>query len=319
MKITRFFPLIGIALFAYLLLNIDLGKTFRILSEVNITLIFFAVLVSVLVVFLKAFKWKLIVDLYGKKYSVREATKAWVMGFSLSVVTPGRLGDLSRAYYIKDRAGLGKGLTTVIIDRVIDIAILFCLAILGFLSFVAFFTQYSNLFFTVSALFALFVLGVLISTKKEIVRALLKPVFRRLVPEKHKSALHLTFHEFYSGLASIRKGKVRVLLAVMVGLLVWAISIFQYFLLATALGLNVPLLFLVSVVPLVALLDILPVSFSGIGTRDAALILFFSFISVGKEYAISLSLLALLFGYVLIGLAGAFFMLKGEHKAIRRD
>jgi hypothetical protein len=56
----------------------------------------------------------------------------------------------------------------------------------------------------------------------------------------------------------------------------------------------------------------LPISFSGIGTRDAALILFLSFLSIGKEYAISLSLLVFVLGYVSIGIVGSTIMLK-EH------
>jgi uncharacterized membrane protein YbhN (UPF0104 family) len=103
-----------------------------------------------------------------------------------------------------------------------------------------------------------------------------------------------------------------MVLAVVLGVLVWLVSIVPYYLLALSIGLNLSYMFLLSVVPIVALLDMLPISFSGIGTRDAALILFLSFISIGKEYAISLSFLILIFGYVLIGLVGSIVMLK-EH------
>lgn len=314
MQISQFFPLIGIAIFAYLILNIDIWRTLQILSQANLVLIFLTAVITVFMICLKAYKWKLIVDLYGGNYPLNESIRAWTMGFSLSMITPGRFGDLSRAYYIKARTGVGKGLTTVIIDRVIDIAILFSLAIMGFLSFVTFFTQYSNLFFLVSALFIMFIATICLSTKKKVVGFILKPVFSRIVPEKHRSALNFTFHEFYSGLDMLKKRKRRILLASAVGILVWIISIIQYYLLATAIGVDVPLLFLVSIVPIISLLDLLPVSFSGIGTRDAALILFFSFISVQKEYAISVSLLVLFFGYILVGLAGAFFMLGGSRK-----
>jgi uncharacterized protein (TIRG00374 family) len=227
-------------------------------------------------------------------------------------VTPARIGDLSRAYHIKNRIGIGKSITTVIIDRVIDIAILFCLAIIGFVSFVAFFTQYSDLFWVISVLFVLFLFGVYMSTKKEVVKMFLRPVFNRFVPEKHKSNVNVTFHDFYSGLGSLKKGRKNVAFAVILGVLVWLVSIFQYLLLSMSIGLDVSYLFLLSIVPIVALLDMLPISFSGIGTRDAALILFLSFVSAGREYAISLSFLVLVFGYLLAGLAGAVIMLK-EH------
>ncbi|MCX6814191.1 MAG: lysylphosphatidylglycerol synthase transmembrane domain-containing protein [Candidatus Aenigmarchaeota archaeon] len=311
MKISRFFPLVGIAIFAYLLLNIDIGKMLQILSRANIGLILTMITLTTVTVLLKAYKWEVLVHLYDRSYPLKDSAKAWTMGFSLSLVTPGRLGDLSRAYYVKDRIGMGKGLTTVIIDRVIDIAILFSLAILGFLSFVTFFTEYSNLFLTVSVLFVIFILAVVVFTKKKLMKMIFKPVFYKIAPKKHRSTIKMTFDEFYTGLDSVKKGKRNVILSIMIGVLVWIISIIQYYLLAMAISLSVPFLFLLSIMPIISLLDMLPISFSGIGTRDAAMILFFSFISIGKEYAISLSLLILLFGYFMIGLVGAAFLLRG--------
>ncbi len=311
MKVARFFPVVGIVIFIYLLMNIDLQKTLDILSKSNLLLVVLTVMTLPITISLKALKWKILVNLYDKRYPLKECIKAWLMGFSMSIVTPGRVGDISRAYYIKDRIGVGKGLTTVIIDRVIDIAILFSLAVLGFLSFVTFFTEYSNLFLTVSVLFFIFILAVVVFTKKKLMKMIFKPVFYRIAPKKHRSAIKMTFDEFYTGLHSVRKGKRNVILSIMIGVLVWIISMIQYYLLAMAIGLSVPFLFLLSIIPIISLLDMLPISFSGIGTRDAAMILFFSFISIGKEYAISLSLLILLFGYVMIGLVGAAFLLRG--------
>ncbi|MCJ7816572.1 MAG: flippase-like domain-containing protein [Candidatus Aenigmarchaeota archaeon] len=318
MKISRLFSLVGIFLFVYILANIDIVETLHILSKADIFLIFLSLLIVFLSVIIKSLKWKMLISIYDKEYSLKSATKAWLMGFSLSMMTPARIGDLSRAYYAKHRIGIGKSLTTVIIDRVIDIAILFCLAIVGLISFVAFFTQHTGLFFVISVFFVVFLFGVYITTKKEVVKMFLKPVFKRFVPEKHKSNINVTFHDFYSGLGSLKKNRKKVFYAVILGVLVWIASVFQYFILSMSIGLDVSFLFLFSVVPIVTLLDMLPVSFSGIGTRDAALILFFSFISVGKEYAISLSLLVLFIGYVPAGLMGAAFLLKGEQNAMAK-
>ena len=312
MKISRLFLLVGIFLFVYILLNIDIGKTIQILSNANIPLIILALSLMILTVVMKALKWKMLIGIYDKGYPLGSATKAWLMGFSLSMVTPARIGDISRAYYIKHKISIGKGITTVIIDRVIDVTILFCMAIIGLVSFAAFFTSDSNLFLIISVLFALFIFGVYASTKKKLVKMFLGPVFDRIVPEKHKSSLNLTFHDFYSGLDSIKKQRKNVAIAVVLGALVWFVTILIYYLLALAIGLDLPYMFLLSVVPIVALLDMLPISFSGIGTRDAALILFLSFLSIGREYAISLSFLVLVFGYLLIGLLGAVVMLR-EH------
>jgi uncharacterized protein (TIRG00374 family) len=310
MKVTRLFSLVGIFIFIYILMNIDVGKTWEILSKADLSLITLAVGISVVTVTMKAIKWKILIGVYSKDYPLSFVLKSWLMGFSLSMVTPARIGDISRAYYVKDKIGVGKGITTVIIDRVIDVGILFCLAILGFIGFVAFLTQYSNVFSIVAMLFVLFISGIYLSTKKRFVSMFLRPVFSRFVPEKHKSSINITFHDFYDGLNSMKSSKRSVLLATLVGLATWFITILQYVVLTAAIGVNVSYFFMMSIVPMVALLDMLPISFSGIGTRDAALILFLSFLTIGKEYAISLSILVLVFGYLVIGLAGALLMLR---------
>ena len=52
-----------------------------------------------------------------------------------------------------------------------------------------------------------------------------------------------------------------------------------------------------SIIPLITLLDALPISFSGLGTRDAAMIFLFSLMSLSAEAAVSFSLLILVFNY----------------------
>ena len=312
MKLTRLFPLVGIFIFAYILMNIDVAKTLDIILRADPLFVLLGASMIVIAVIVKSIKWKFLIALYDKEYPLSKIIKSWLMGFSISMVTPARVGDISRAYYIKDKMGVGKGMITVVADRIIDVAILFSLAILGFIFFIGFFTQYSSIFYWVIGLFLLFIAGVYLSTKKRVIRTVLRPIFSRFVPEKHKSKINLTFNDFYDGLGTMRKNKRNVVIASLLGIVVWFFSIIQYYLLAIAIGIQVPIAYFLSIVPIVVLLDMLPISFSGIGTRDAALILFLSLVSVGKEYAISLSLLVLFFGYLTAGLAGAAFILR-EH------
>ena len=312
MKATRLFSIVGIFLFAYILMNIDIHRTLEIVSKANLSLIALALLTMATTVTMKSMKWKALVEIYSRGFPLKSALKAWLMGFSLSMVTPARVGDVSRAYYIKQRIGFGKGLATVIIDRVIDIGILFCLAISGLAIFMSFFFEQSGILLIISALFMLFVLAVYASTKKGFVRFLLKPLFKRFVPEGRKSDLNEGFHEFYRGLSHMRKSRRSLLLAVAIGFSAWLMNVIFYYLLCLSIGIDTSYLFLLSVMPIVALLDTLPISFSGLGTRDAALILFFSFAAIGKEYAVSLSFLILVFGYLSIGMAGAALFLR-EH------
>ena len=69
-------------------------------------------------------------------------------------------------------------------------------------------------------------------------------------------------------------------------------------------------LFFVWVIPLLGLLDLLPISISGIGTRDVTLIFFFGLQAVSAEQAVAFSLLYLFTSYWLIALLGAVVYLR---------
>lgn len=60
---------------------------------------------------------------------------------------------------------------------------------------------------------------------------------------------------------------------------------------------------------LVVIIELIPVSISGVGTRDAFLIFVLGLIGIGKESAIAFSLLYLL-TYWFLGLIGFFFWVK---------
>ncbi len=310
MRYRLLLPLFGMLLFAFILLNIDIGETVRILSGADILLIFLAAFTALIAVAIKSLKWKMVIGLYDKDYALASAMKSWLMGFSFSMATPARLGDLSRAYYLKTKIGLGKGLVTVVADRIADITVLFCLALLGFISFAGMFAGYAGLAMTVLAFFILFLLAVYLSTRKRLARILLRPVAARIVPSRYWPDFSSVFHDFYRNLGSVRNGKRNMILLFVLSALAWFVSVLEYYLLALSIGLGVSYLFLLSAMPIVVLLDLLPISFSGIGTRDAALIFFFSLISIGKEYAVSFSILVFIFSYAFLGLIGAVLMLR---------
>jgi uncharacterized protein (TIRG00374 family) len=176
------------------------------------------------------------------------------------------------------------------------------------------YTGISDTFLAVAASFALFIAAVCLSTKKRFVRMLLKPLFSRFVPERYKGKLNITFHDFYAGLGMMMKKKKYLIASISLGIAAWLLSIFQHYLLAVSVGMDVTYILLLSIMPIITLLDTLPISFSGLGTREIALIFFLSFFGISTETVVSFSLLLLIFGYVLVGVAGFVFWLKDPVK-----
>jgi len=313
MVISRYLFLIGIFIFVYVLWNINIIKFIEILNGVDILFLSISFLIIFPSIWLKSLKWKVFINAFGIDCNTSDLLKIWLKGFSISMITPARLGDISRAYFLRKRVKIGKGITSVVLDRIIDVFLLFFFAIIGISSLVLIYLEFSGILYIFIILFIVFLIFLFIISKKNTTIFLLKPIFRKFIPKKHKTDISINFKEFYKGFKEIRNNKKSVIYALIIGIITWFISVFQYYLLALSINLNLSYMFLFSAMAVVALLDALPISFSGIGTRDLALITLFSTISISKEYAISYSFLVLLFSYVFIGLFGAFLLLRNKN------
>ncbi|MBI4021191.1 MAG: flippase-like domain-containing protein [Candidatus Aenigmarchaeota archaeon] len=299
MKISRLLPLIGLAIFAYLLASIDLSLVAA--SFVQLDPLFFlaALALSAFVIVLKAVKWQVIIRSYGLHFSFLDALKGWLVGFAIGLVTPGKIGDLARSYYLKEKANIGKSITTVVVDRIADIFVLFLLAIVGLSVFVSRYVRDDLLLFATYGLFFVFVGCVALFSRKRVVTALLRPLFNAFVSDSRKGVLKGVYDDFYAGI-DVMLGKKAILLASLgVTFLIWAVTILYAYVLAIAMGLQIPYDFLFFTFPVVGLLFALPISFSGLGTREASLVFFLSYLGIPAETAIAYSLMMLVVDYIL--------------------
>lgn len=307
----RWFILIGIILFAFILLNIDVGKVLTHLSEANLSLIFLAIIVVFFITILKGIKWKLLVNAHELNFSTIDCIKTFCIGFFLGVVTPGRIGDFSRAAYLKKKGNsFFQGISSIVFDRIIDIAILLVLSIVAVFVFAQFFHKDIISLPLLAIIFVIFIAVCIIALKKNLSRIFLKPL-AFLIPMQYKSLIKNSMDSFYNGVAKAKQKKLLIILAAFIGIVTWLLSIFGAFLVLIALNIQqIPMLFVFVIVPIITLLEILPISFSGIGTRDAALVFLFSFFGASAEQAVAYSLIYLFSGYFFVALLGAIFFMQ---------
>ncbi|MDO8537782.1 MAG: flippase-like domain-containing protein [archaeon] len=110
----RWFILIGLIIFAVLLLSVDLNKVLSHLLEANLFFVLLAILTVFIVTIVKGIKWKLIINAQNLNFSLIDCIKVFCIGFVLGIITPGRIGDFSRAAYLKKKRQLffsGHGLS----------------------------------------------------------------------------------------------------------------------------------------------------------------------------------------------------------------
>lgn len=84
----------------------------------------------------RAVKWYLIIQPTLKEVTIKDALKSYMGAMSLSMMTPGRVGELARLLYLKPAPkGKMQGASLVLLDKFIDLGSLMCYCALGCLLF----------------------------------------------------------------------------------------------------------------------------------------------------------------------------------------
>jgi uncharacterized protein (TIRG00374 family) len=314
MHYSKFLFLIGIIFFAVLLWSLGPEK----ISGIAVTILganplIFAIALLMIVpdVLFKGWKQQVLLRAFEKKISLVESTQVWLAGYLLGAISPGRSGDFLRAVYFKKNFGvkLGNGVSAVLLDRLFDVGFLLIAGLLGFIYFSLALKLSQIIIFVLIGVLVLFIAFFLLLTQKRIIGFLARPFFNLFAPKKLREKIRAGFHDFYSGLAEFKKKKRLVFFAAIITIFSWVFFFFQAYFLALSLNLNVPFGLIAAIIPIITLVEIIPISFSGIGTRDFVLVIIFGWIGVSEAGAVSFSL-AILLVELIQAFFGAFFLRK---------
>lgn len=312
MKITKYLGLVGIILFVYIISKVDLNHVINILSSANPFFIALSIVPLFFVIVLRSLRWKVIINATGFDISLKDCFLIWLKGYFLGGVTPGRVGDLFRAKFLTDKIGisLGKSVLTAVIDRLFDILVIFGLSVLGILTI-------SQLFgielFSLHYLFILLVISGLclyILISRKLTAKIFSPLFNLFVPPKFKEKTKINFDEFYTGLELLKEKKQHLVASLLVGILSWLVVGIGCYLIALSLESNISYWYILISVAISSLIALLPISISGLGTREAAFIFLFSIINIAPEEAVSFSLLVLAWNLLPILPGMSLYLLK---------
>jgi uncharacterized protein (TIRG00374 family) len=220
-------------------------------------------------------------------------------------VTPGKAGDAVRALYLRSDSGrpLGEALLTVFVDRLWDLGFILAGGAVTALIFSQRYIQIPS-----APLFAFgavaIALAAAVATNRRWMRALLKPAFSVLGPARYRDDLSTSFHAFYDALrvygASPRRSAVMAAMTLACWALIFLLAVY------TSVLLSIPVSpgYIVLMMPIVTLVELIPFSISGLGTRDATVIYFFSVVGVGSAEAVGFSIVYVVIGTYLTALVG---------------
>lgn len=320
MKRLRFLILfIGLLLYGILLWKLDLTHTWQLLSHTNFWLIGVAILAGGLPeIIFKGLRFQLLAR-NETHLSLRQCCRIYLAGQPMALVTPGKLGDVTRVWLFKrlSKRPMPECLAVHTSDKIFDFSGLAILATIGLWGWLGKGAEHSSGALSAAG-------GVLAGLM--LAMALLNPgwfkpivnfLIHQWVPPEQADPLKNHGREFLDKLRHrLSPDSRRFFLAFLFSLSAWEFAIFRAWICSVAL--DIPLVFgqYMLWAPLVIMVELLPISVLGFGTREWALIVLFGSTTLSNEALVSFSLLTLLAGPVtsaLLGLPAAMEMLR-EHR-----
>lgn len=307
-RYTNFFRFFGIILFVYIIAKIDIPELAASFGQINLAYYFIGILFLFLSFLMRTIKWKKLINSIGTKIPDNILMQMMAKGLFLGVITPGRLGEFWRAKYLTDHSKVSHGFAfyTAFMDRLIDMLIFGLVAIAGLLTIYLRFGIEARWQMYLSA-FIFFIAISFVFLKKLGLQGLFKIFVRFFVPVSKQEKTNVFLADFDGPFKGL---KLRLFLELLAyGFLYYLTAVTVYYFVALSLGINLPFWYLFLTVSMVWLILALPLTFLGLGTREASFIYFFSLLGIPAHGAVAFSLSVLLI-YILSALPGAILFLK---------
>jgi glycosyltransferase 2 family protein len=132
------FAIVLVFLLFRVVLNVDLGRAWQLVSTANVGLLAIGLVAYYLTFPLRSLRWSLILRRVGSPIPYRDATEILFLSWFVNCLVPAKLGDLYRAYLLRANYGasISRTVGTIFLERVTDIVVIFALALAaGFWSF----------------------------------------------------------------------------------------------------------------------------------------------------------------------------------------
>ncbi|MBK9357968.1 MAG: flippase-like domain-containing protein [Bacteroidales bacterium] len=270
----------GSALIIWLLvsrINWNLEEFKRILAGLDLAWFLFSLFGVVIVLGIKSIRWNILLKQEDCSYSRWRSFIAYMASFTIGLVTPGRVGEIARLYYVREDTGITfyRSFKTLVADRIFDFALLIWFGGTGMLYFYKLLGNFSGFVYLLATAFAMMMVwGAGYWFLKILVKPESSPVSFRFIME--------TWNGMFKPAMFIP----------------WLLTLLAYFLfylanqmILKAVGIELNIIDISFILSLMSLVTIIPITLAGFGTREASLVYLLSFYLVSPETAIVFSLL----------------------------
>lgn len=288
--------LLGLRLFgaavlaALLLFFVDVGRLWQTLAHTDPYCFAAAAAINLPLVVCKAERWRQILAALDLTYPPRRAWIAFLASLAMGLVTPGRIGEVTRVLYLKADVGANPAvaLVSVVMDRLLDLV---TLAMVGLAALAVWQLRWRI------PLWAWGILGPLAAGPLLLAIPSVRRRLAQWMTRQRKDVEKGTASRRFDLAGALADSMVRMsgpagrkAMAMGLGLsgVAFAVVAVQAWLLSAALGLGLRFAEVALMLGLANLVGSLPLSVAGVGTRDAVFVLLMGARGIPAESALAL-------------------------------
>jgi len=282
------------AVLGSLLYRVDLDELAGTVLGADPVLLVLAALVAVLVPVSGSLRWRAALAAAGEDVPLWTCIRVYYAALPANVLTPSKAGDLLRSVFLRKKVEPWKGTGVILTERLVDVSVLSTMALLGSLSG----SQWA-IAGVAGAILALCV-GVFLAANLSLP-----------LPSRWRDSRWAARMAALAKAARALARKPTSLLAVVGGsVLNWCMNLGVATLCFQALGVAINPVLVAGTLPIAIFVGLLPVTLSGMGTRDSAIVWLFAHVAGGASEAacLGVGLLYSLLLYWLLALVGLPFL-----------
>ncbi len=299
-NIVRFLVTVLLLIFIYRFFNIQLDELLRVIATSNKTKLWAAFALMPLITLLQMAKWHQLLKLADESIRFSDAATSLLAGMTLGIITPARIGELGRAWFLKDIPQL-KVVGLTLVDKFYSTLTYF---IWGLPSLIVYFnlnyspSQLSNILMIAGSLFLYTIIAVSVLSPGKVGKTLI--TINKFLFHREQIV------DIASIISSLKREKVFLLLGL--STLVWLLIITELWLLVNAFFEVDFLVGTLSASSAHFAKTLLPLTFGELGVREAAMIYFFKNLGVSEVVSVASALLMFSMNVFLPSLIGALFL-----------
>lgn len=286
--------LVPACIFYYLFMQAGLARVFQELRQVNIFIFLMTLIISIgNNVLLTAFRWQKILERIGYRLSYQKVLFIKMGAEPFVGLFPVKAGELSRALYLKkmDGVNFADGMFSIVIGYILNFVVLIVYMLIGGAS------VYSGAVFPSSVQAKMMVAVCFASLKASDETGwfsqTLAWVDRKISFRKHLHHAMLIFFDWRIVLFSF---------------VIWFTEFLNFYLLSVGLGIELPFLLILLVLPAVIILSHVPISIAGLGIREGLIFIWLAnyaqpeqLLSLGLLYSFVENIFPIIFGGLVTG------------------